>query len=50
MLIGFEESSYSVAEGLTVEVCVRVIEGELGREAAITVFTENIPDSSVRGL
>ena len=43
--IGFEQTSYTVEEGLVVEVCVLVTSGTLEREA--TVMLSNVNDEAV---
>ena len=39
--IGFEQTSYTVEEGLVVEVCVLVTSGTLERNAIVTLSSIN---------
>ena len=39
--IGFEQTTYTVEEGLVVEVCVLVTSGTLEREATVTLSSIN---------
>ena len=40
--IGFELTTYSVEEGLEVEVCVIVINSTLSREAIVTISSSDV--------
>ena len=41
MIIGFEQTTYSVEEGLTVEVCARIQSGTLEIDAIVTLSSSN---------
>lgn len=40
-MIGFEQTTYSVEEGLQVEVCVIVINSTLSRETVVTLSSSD---------
>ena len=45
--IGFEQSSYEATEGMSVQVCVKVLSGTLGKGVSINFTTS---DGTATGL
>ena len=42
LIIGFEQTAYSVEEGLQVEVCIVVFNSTLSREVIVTLSSSDV--------